>query len=629
MNKIILTTLFLVITVSCVWSDQLAFPTAEGYGKFTTGGRGGKVIEVTNLNDTGTGSLRAAIEASGPRTIVFRVSGTIELTRELKISNPYITIAGQTAPGDGICISQYPLVINADEVIVRYIRVRMGDEAGNESDAISGRYHKNIMIDHVSASWSVDETISIYHCENVTVQWCIVSESLYLSNHEKGTHGYGGIWGSNYSTYHHNLLAHHTSRNPRFASGCGNNDYRNNVLYNWGFNSCYGAEKVQQNSSEFTFSNINMVANYYKPGPATKSGSTRYKIAQPSSRDKQNDYGKWYVADNFVHGSAKVTANNWDGGIQPDDGSPAISWLKLEEPWSAMPIDQHTAEEAYVLVLQNAGASLPQRDAVDLRIVDETINAYATYGASYGAKKGIIDSQADVGGWPELNSLQPPTDTDHDGMPDDWETAKGLNPNDDTDRNEIGDGGYTNLEIYLNELVSNGGPVTQLNLSPMADTIETGNTTQLWALIEPVNASNKELLWESSDTTVAIVNSFGLVKGIGAGTAIITVTTDDGAFSATSEIEVLGDNSNVGFKSLGNFSIYPVPCKDFLNVHLGEGHFETFNISILDITGKIIFQKKAVGSSHRFDVTEIKSGLYLLKIVGQDFSITESVIVAK
>ena len=221
----------------------LAFPGAEGYGKYTAGGRGGKVYEVTNLNDFGKGSLRAAVEAEGSRTVVFRVSGTIDLKSNLTIRNPYITIAGQTAPGDGICIKRYPLSIGADEVIIRYIRVRLGDESGVDADAISSRYNKNLIIDHVSASWSVDETMSIYHNENVTVQWCLIAESLYQSNHIKGHHGFGGIWGSNYSTYHHNLLAHHSSRNPRFASGCGNTDYRNNVLYNWGYQSCYGGEK--------------------------------------------------------------------------------------------------------------------------------------------------------------------------------------------------------------------------------------------------------------------------------------------------------------------------------------------------------------------------------------------------
>lgn len=228
-------------------AQQLALPAAEGYGKFTKGGRGGVVYEVTNLNDSGEGSLRVAVEAEGPRTVVFKVSGTIDLQSRLEIKNPYITIAGQTAPGDGITLKRYPIMIRADEVIIRYIRVRLGDETGLSDDAISSRYTKNIILDHVSASWSIDETLSIYHCKNITVQWCVISESLYESNHSKGSnHGYVGIWGSDYGTYHHNLIAHHSSRNPRFASGCENTDYRNNVLYNWGYQGCYGGESVQK-----------------------------------------------------------------------------------------------------------------------------------------------------------------------------------------------------------------------------------------------------------------------------------------------------------------------------------------------------------------------------------------------
>jgi len=455
--------------------NQLAFPTAEGYGKYTVGGRGGKVYEVTNLNDSGEGSLRAAVQAKGPRTVVFKVSGTIDLKSDLRIKNPNITIAGQTAPGDGIALKRYPLMISADEVIIRYIRVRFGDESGQDSDAISSRYTKNIILDHVSASWSVDETVSIYHCENVTVQWCLISESMFNSNHVKSTHGFGGIWGSNYSTYHHNLLAHHTSRNPRFASGCGNTDYRNNVLYNWGYQSCYGGEKQQKGNAKFNFSNINMVANYYKPGPATRPGEVSHRIANPSTRDGAPDSGKWYIADNVVEGNATVTADNWNGGVQPPQFA-----FKLDEPWPSMAINQQTAEEAYKSVLENAGATLPKRDAVDARIVDETHNGYATYeGLTYKQKNpvpdkskkcGIIDSQTDVGGWPELKSATAPTDTDHDGMPDEWEIRKGLDPKNAADRNNVAADGYTMLEKYLNSIEFNT-PVKNIRITRKSDSV--------------------------------------------------------------------------------------------------------------------------------------------------------------
>lgn len=438
-----------------------AFPGAEGYGGCAVGGRGGRIYEVTNLNDDGEGSLRAAVKAEGPRIVVFRVSGTITLNSPLRITKPFVTIAGQTAPGDGICLRKYPLLINTNEVIIRYIRVRLGGESGNDSDAVSSRFTRNIILDHISASWSVDETMSVYRCENITVQWCIISESMFNSNHVKGSHGFGGIWGANNGTYHHNLLAHHSSRNPRFGSGCGNTDYRNNVVYNWGYQSCYGGEKQQRGDPNATVSNINMVANYYKPGPATKPGDVSCRIASPTSADGQADYGKWYVADNVVEGSASVTADNWNGGIQTRGGKADIAVLRLDKPWPAMAIRQQTAEEALKSVIANAGATLPKRDAVDSRIAEEVHKGNATYeGATYRQKNpaisktgkcGIIDSQADVGGWPALKSLAAPADTDHDGMPDEWEKRYGLDADDPSDGAKDADSdGYTNVEECLN-----------------------------------------------------------------------------------------------------------------------------------------------------------------------------------
>lgn len=447
-----------IILVFNCYAQQLAFPTAEGYGKYSKGGRGGVVFEVTNLNDSGEGSLRAAVEASGPRTVVFRVSGTIILESPLKIKNPYITLAGQTAPGDGICIRRHPLSIDADHVIIRYLRVRLGDESGNDYDAVSSRYTKHVILDHISASWSVDECMSVYHCDSITVQWCVISESMSKSNHVKGSHGFGGIWGSNYGTYHHNLLVHHTSRNPRMASGSGYTDYRNNVVYNWGYQNLYGGEKYQKGSDKFNFSGFNIVANYYKPGPATLPGEVSYRIANPSFRD-ENDFGLWYIADNKIEGNAEVSDDNWNGGVQTKI---SMETIRLEKPWPSMPLDQQTAHEAYELVLDKAGATLPKRDEIDERIINETRGGYATYeGNSY--KKGhqvadpekvsgIIDTQADVGGWPELKSAPPPPDTDHDGMPDEWESKNGLDPENADDRNKFGEDGYTMLETYLNSI---------------------------------------------------------------------------------------------------------------------------------------------------------------------------------
>jgi hypothetical protein len=432
-TKSVLPFVLLVCFSSTVYCQQIAFPGAEGYGKFATGGRGGKVYEVTNLNKSGPGSLDEAIRASGPRTVVFRVSGTIE--GNFNIRNDNITIAGQTAPGDGICIKG-SLGVSANNVIIRYIRVRNNPE--RESDAVSGRYQENIILDHVSASWSSDEVMSVYHNEHVTIQWCIITEAC--DKGDSDSHRFGGISGNNYCTMHHNLIAHNASRNPRWASGCGFNDYRNNVLYNWEYQSCYGGEAHQRGDRRkppIDFSTINIIANYYKAGPATNDNVKR-RIAEPSARSS-DDKGSWYVADNYVDGYPAVTADNWQG----IDGS---NYVKLDEPWEAMPIKQQTPEDAYQAVLTHAGCSLPNRDAVDARIIEEVRNGTARYG-----NNGIITRPSDVGGWPELKSTPAPADGDHDGMPDEWEQRFSFDPKDESDGPKDKDkDGFTNLEEYFN-----------------------------------------------------------------------------------------------------------------------------------------------------------------------------------
>jgi len=417
-----------------------AFPGAEGFGKYTIGGRGGRVIEVTNLNDHGPGSFRAACEAEGPRTIVFRVSGTIALQSKFKIVHPYLTIAGQTAPGDGICIKNYQVNFDTRHLIIRYLRFRPGDESGKEQDGFGGK-GDHIIIDHCTASWGVDEVFSINKGSNLTVQWCLVSESLTRSLHHKGDHGYGGLWGGPGGSWHHNILAHHTSRNPR-ASGnaeSGLMDYRNNVIYNWGFNSAYGGELWPRN----------WINNYYKYGPAT-SPNVRHRIFL-----QKDPRGKMYASGNFVWGYPAISEDNWKGGIDfSQDGEATESTLRVKEPFVVAPVTTQSAEAASELVLAQAGCSLV-RDSVDQRIIKEILTGTATFGERYGGgHKGIIDSQKEVGGWPELRSTPAPLDTDHDGMPDDWERAHGLDPNDPADGAKQAKGSvYTNLEEYLNSLV--------------------------------------------------------------------------------------------------------------------------------------------------------------------------------
>jgi len=442
-NCLLITFCLIFIGVTILQGQQLAFPGAEGFGQFTSGGRGGKVIEVTHLKDSGPGSFREAVQEKGLRIIVFCISGTIALESELIIENDDLTIAGQTAPGDGICLKNYQVNIKANNVIVRYLRIRPGDERQKEGDALSVIFQKDIIIDHCSFSWGNDEVATVRDNENATMQWCIISESLSHSSHHKGDHGYGGIWGGMGASFHHNLLAHHTSRNPRFQGSRYHKkperelvDFRNNVIYNWGFNSGYGGEQGQQN----------LVANYYKAGPATKEDSLKFRIVEP-----WDNLGKWYVADNYIFGFPEITTNNWAGGVQGKDLNP----IRVDQPFLVPAITQQIAEEAYLRVLAQAGAVLPKRDEVDRRIIKETRLGTANYGGIWGECTGIIDSQKQVGGWPTLLSTDPPKDTDHDGMPDKWEQKFGLDVTDPNDRNgDFNGDGYTNLEKYLNSLTS-------------------------------------------------------------------------------------------------------------------------------------------------------------------------------
>ena len=524
-------------------ADLPSFPGAEGFGAITTGGRGGDVYHVTNLDDSGEGSFRWACGKSGARTIVFDVSGTIHLKSELKLKNGNVTIAGQTAPGDGICIADYPFVISAPNVIIRFMRFRLGNEAlktnnkAHEGDGLGGMDGQRVMIDHCSVSWSIDECLSVYGSKNITVQWCMVTQSLVNSGHSKGAHGYGGNWGGAGASYHHNLLAHHGSRTPRLGPRPGTQlderlDLRNNVMYNYAGEGCYGGEAMT----------VNIVNNYYKPGPATASlnDGKQKRMAKPGIRtfdycikaenlkatasnynkvkgtslttctltvdpsDKgyltfdgdenqyeidieklciyvdgqevkvsTNDWGKclhkwgsYYIEGNVNSKYDDVSADNWTIGLfnQIDTGKKVDYHNATDEdlhayvPMEFAAVTTHSADMAYERVLDFAGASL-HRDAYDEMMVNDTRNGEASCIVS-GIGKGVINSQDEVvyadgtTGFPALNSLEAPADTDGDGMPDDWEMANGLDRNDPADGKAIAANGYTNLECYLNSLVA-------------------------------------------------------------------------------------------------------------------------------------------------------------------------------
>ncbi len=438
-----------------------AFPGAEGYGKYVTGGRGGKVIYVTNLNDSGTGSLRAAINQSGPRIVVFKVSGTIKLESELNITDN-ITIAGQTAPGGGITLRDYNVKVRGNNVIIRYLRFRMGDAKNVENDALGGRFQKDIIVDHCSMSWSTDECVSFYQNENFTLQWCVISESLRNSVHGKGAHGYAGVWGGKNASFHHNLLAHHDSRNPRLGEYANDPfaltdlvDIRNNVIYNWGGNSCYGGDAM----------NVNLVNNYWKPGPGTSNSTKERILSTGRSLDSTSPlygiWGKFYVDGNFVNGSQRTTQDNWTYGVYNQFHGSQLpvsdadkKAFKIDVPHNPGEVTTHSATKAYELVLDHVGASL-YRDAVDKRAIDDTRSGTATImNGGNGSTNGYIDTPSAAGGWPELPTAEAPVDTDGDGMPNAWETEKGLDAANATDGNlKTLDEEYTNIEVYINSIV--------------------------------------------------------------------------------------------------------------------------------------------------------------------------------
>lgn len=434
-----------------------AFPGAWGAGMFTSGGRGGKVIAVTNLNDSGAGSLRAALEAKGPRIVVFRVAGTIKITDDLNINDPDITIAGQSAPGDGICIAG-TLNINTYNVIVRHLRVRRGVPMGGQGDDnIGGNPYHHIIIDHCSTSWGMDENISLYRhmrpsldgttqikdpALNITIQWTISSEALNARGH-----AFGGTWGGNPSTFHHNLFACNTARNPSIGMS-GPFDFRNNVVFNWRHRTVDGGDET---------SLINYINNYYKPGPATNEDmrSVFARIEQRSMYSPgsawaeggwypkaENRPGKWYVAGNIMDGSPEVTQNNWLGMR----GNAELARVNTPfEGWPVSPFE--TAATAFESVLAHSGATLPKRDAVDKRVT-EMVRTGKTL-----TETGIISDIAEVGGYPNLiyDPATVPADKDADGMSDAWEIKNNLDPKNATDGALDTDGdGYTNVEECLN-----------------------------------------------------------------------------------------------------------------------------------------------------------------------------------
>ncbi len=455
-------------------ADIPAFPGAEGGGKFSFGGRGGKVYVVTNLDDDGPGSLRWACEQGGARIVVFNVSGIIRIKTPLIIRAPYITIAGHTAPGDGVCVAGESVWINTHDVIIRYMRFRRGETwVGRRDDAIGGNPIGNIMIDHVSASWGLDENMSMYRhmyndstgateqklgTVNITIQNSIFSEALDTWNH-----AFGSTLGGENCTFMRNLWANNAGRNPSIG-WYGIFNFVNNVVYNWVHRSIDGGDYRAL---------YNIMNNYFKPGPATPKTPIAYRILKPESgrsKLKQKYYGRAHVNGNIVEGHPAVTKDNWKGGVQIEDEKNAgehEAYMRWPKPLPMPAITIVDAEQARQFVLSNAGATLPKRDAVDSRIVEEVKTGKVTVPAGVTApttqfkhrrmpldsyKIGIITDISQVGGYPDYKG-NPYKDSDNDGMPDEYELKAKLNPKDPGDAQKILASGYSNIEVYLNSVV--------------------------------------------------------------------------------------------------------------------------------------------------------------------------------
>jgi pectate lyase len=446
-----------------------AFPGAEGGGAFTCGGRGGKVFVVTNLEDSGPGSFREACEVGGPRIVVFNVAGIIRLKSHIRVRAPYITISGATAPGDGVCIAGDTVELETHDVIVRYLRFRRANmNVGDRDDSLGGNPIGNVIIDHVSASWGSDENLSMYRhmyggertslgsgtrpthvgalklpTVNLTIQWCISSEAL-----DTWHHAFGSTIGGYNSTFHHILWACNTGRNPSVGMN-GDFAMANCVVFNWRHRTVDGGDDL---------SYFNIINNYFKPGPITpKDQPIANRILKPeSSRDKRkpNAFGKAYVNGNVVEGNDEVTKDNWAGGVQLGDAGDKGTSLPHEQVLKSIRVDQpmpmskvtiQSAEDAYESVLKDAGATRPKRDPVDQRIIEEVRTGKVTYEEG----KGIITDINQVGGYPEYKGT-PYVDSDGDGMPDEWETAHGLNAKDPSDASGVTSNGYTNIEEFIN-----------------------------------------------------------------------------------------------------------------------------------------------------------------------------------
>jgi hypothetical protein len=640
MKKIFSILFFFLFFIKLTVAQLPAFPSAEGFGKYAKGGRGGKVVEVTNLADSGVGSFRWSFTQypNDPITIVFKVSGLIDLQSALKVNRSNFTVAGQTAPEDGICLKGNSFLVNGaraissggnhGNIIVRYIRSRPGSTLSTGIYGFDMENCHDVIIDHCSFSWANEECAALYDTKNTTVQWCIMSEGLYNAGHAKGVRSYCGVWGGQNASYHHNLIAHQNSRTVRFDGARAHDtaalvDYRNNVIYNWVSSSaCYGGEVEIPNG----FAHTNIVNNFYKPGPAT---ATTLKFVRPDNPATSVGIARWHVKGNIMNGDANKTANNWLGvdfaniPLASRDSAKCDTAFYIQD---SLPIQ--SAQNAYDSVLAYVGAIYPARDSTDRRIVNETKTGTAT-GLGSLNKLGIIDLPSAVGGWNVYNTFNVPVDTDHDGMPDFWETIKGLDPTNPDDRNNTLPNGYTRLEEYLNSIpIAN--PLQMRFLNFTAQKIHNANKL-FWTIensfehVRFVVEKSMDAVKFSSKTTINSLqqNEYSFIDFEQNNKTIfyrIKVISSNGTYFYSPIISVGKNKKNELVK------VYPNPLRASSWLSIEANAVDKIHLSICDINGKMYWEENinivAGNNLISMPIEMLSTGICLLKIKGQNIDET-------
>ncbi len=641
-----------------------AFPGAEGYGSWITGGRGGRVVYVTHTGDVEDpnnplyeGSFRAALKTPGndPITIMFKCGGAIILKPttgnrllELKCSRSNMTIVGQTALGDGICIGGHGVQFSGDNIIIRHMRFRIGDATVQNNPALSFANGGTFMVDHCSFSWSVEENINFDDIKGVSMQYCINSESLYNAGHDKGARSYAATIGGDKASYHHNLFAHHVTRMPR-ANATSTPvtkmfDYRNNVHYNWHKrNSFYGGE-VEAPRPCMTQNNI--IGNYYKPGPLTAEGN--FYFCAPSGGRSQivgpdpwrYGHGQWWLEGNVMEGDNAKTANNFLGLYADTQGDKynAASIFGIPAEYAITP---QTAADAYEDVLANAGATLPKRDGHDERVVQNTRTKTSPYHGAFNNNRetGIIDSHNNLkpadadASWDawgsyyaQVDSTQAPLDSDGDGMPDWWEELKGFDPLNPADGNDRDDNDYTNLENYLNRDGLNiVNPKIRQTITWAQDSMSAFGEPNI--LLAATTNGNLPITYTSNNNAVLSVVNGNELEIAWVGEATITATQAGNAEYARARpfskvFTVLDfrpdpptpdpDPTGVGQNAQIPVKVYPNPVESLLNLSLEEEG--AYDVKLTDMNGALVYRTRVNGGRQVIDVSSYASGTYLLSV---------------